>query len=328
MGRSGGNKSGGKGRGTARATAVRGAHPAVPNKKASRPRPAGATPRRRGAHATRRNRPSFHLPRPGIPGLNRVAALLVAAVMAAGLAYLATGPWLQVQHVAWSGNRYVAAAELANVLDPVKGTNLLALDRAALTDRLEAVPGVASADVQPSLPGALTVAIHERTPALVWQTSRLRLLAGADGRIFGSVPLGVRMPAPLARLPLIDDRRMIAAYLDPGKTIAEDDMRTALDLARVRPRSIGSAVHGLSIQILDGCGFILAPRSGLSWEAAFGFRSAGTDARSDQPTIDAQLAAVRTLFAAHPERVVRWVDARNPGKVYWRPDGLGGSDTC
>jgi len=37
--------------------------------------------------------------------------------------------------------------------------------------------------------------------------------------------------------------------------------------------------------------------------------------------IASQASAVRTLFAAHPEAGVAWIDARNPGKVYFRARG-------
>jgi hypothetical protein len=91
---------------------------------------------------------------------------------------------------------------------------------------------------------------------------------------------------------------------------------------------MGSRATGVRVEIRDGCGYVLLPRSGASWEVALGYLGATADGSVTPPTIEAQVAAVRTLFAAHPERAVRWVDARNPGKVYWRANGPGGSDTC
>jgi hypothetical protein len=46
-----------------------------------------------------------------------------------------------------------------------------------------------------------------------------------------------------------------------------------------------------------------------------------TETESQDGRIEQQIAAVRTLFAAHPEASVSWVDARNPGKVYFRAKG-------
>jgi hypothetical protein len=63
---------------------------------------------------------------------------------------------------------------------------------------------------------------------------------------------------------------------------------------------------------------------GEPWEAAFGGYAldAGGPASGSSGSVDeilAQVAAVRTLFSEQPEASVSWVDARNPGKVYWRP---------
>jgi len=67
-------------------------------------------------------------------------------------------------------------------------------------------------------------------------------------------------------------------------------------------------------------GFMLESSS-PAWSAALGFYQ--LDPREDEGAADArleqQLAAIRTLFAAHQERNVSQLDARNPGKVYWTP---------
>ena len=63
-------------------------------------------------------------------------------------------------------------------------------------------------------------------------------------------------------------------------------------------------------------------RGGLGGRAR-GLRHRPAGDRDARPThrLDRQIAAVRTLFAAHPEDEVGWVDARNPGKVYFRAKG-------
>ena len=67
-------------------------------------------------------------------------------------------------------------------------------------------------------------------------------------------------------------------------------------------------------------GFVLESAQ-PAWTAAMGFYQ--LDPREDQAAADArleqQLAAIRTLLATRPERNVSWLDARNPGKVYWTP---------
>jgi len=59
------------------------------------------------------------------------------------------------------------------------------------------------------------------------------------------------------------------------------------------------------------------------WQVALGVygidpRETATEA---DERLERQVAAVRTLFAAHAEDEVGWVDVRNPGKVYFRAKG-------
>ena len=59
------------------------------------------------------------------------------------------------------------------------------------------------------------------------------------------------------------------------------------------------------------------------WYANFGYYAA--DPLASSATIEARILAqasgIRTLFAEHPEAGVAWIDARNPGRVYFRARG-------
>lgn len=262
-----------------------------------------------------------------IPAARRVAALLMAAALAAGLAVLLTGPWLRITTVAWAGSRFVSAADLTPILDPLKGTSLLLLDERSLADELAAIPGVASATVEPSFPDGVTVHLAERVPAIVWQTSGRRLLVDASGMVFAEIPRTGAVPPALAGLPLIDDRRIGSRSFRPGDRIPDAERSAALALRNIDPRLAGSAARGFNVAIDQRCGYLLSPASG-GWSATFGFHGVTSGALpNDGPTIEAQVAALRTLFSMHAERTIGWVDVRNPGKVYWRPSGSG-SDTC
>ena len=61
--------------------------------------------------------------------------------------------------------------------------------------------------------------------------------------------------------------------------------------------------------------------SSPAWRAVLGLY--GPNLIADPALLDQriaeQLAAIRTLFGAETEEGVDWVDARNPGRVYWRP---------
>jgi len=291
----------------------------------------GAPVRRSGAQAQARPR---RKPRPRartrtqLLGTGRLLALVLAAAFAAGLVWLLQGPWLRVSTVAWSGARYTSADQVESVLAPLRGTSLLTLDDSAVAAQLVSLPAVRSAHVEPTLPGGISVAIQEKAPALVWQTSAIRLLVAADGVVFGDVSLSTPLPAALARLPLVDDRRESSLDFFIGGQIPDAERSIALRLTAINPIALGSAAKGLHVRLDDQCGYVISPSSGASWSAAIGLSGLDPNSTAMASSIDARVAAVRTLFAMHSERGISWVDARNPGKVYWRPNGPGGSDAC
>ncbi len=98
-------------------------------------------------------------------------------------------------------------------------------------------------------------------------------------------------------------------------------LETANYLAGLDPALLGSKASRLSIRLDDEYGFIVVS-SAPAWQAAFGFYGLEPPepGRSESPhdRIEQQVVAVRTLFATEPEAGVSWVDARNPGKVYFR----------
>jgi POTRA domain, FtsQ-type len=253
---------------------------------------------------------------------------VLAAALAAGFAWLLQGPWLRVSSATWSGARYTSAEQVAAILAPLRGSSLLTLDDAAVAAQVASLPAVQSATVEPTLPGGISVAIQEKVPALVWQTSAVRLLVADDGVVFGDLSLSTPLPAALARLPLIDDRRDTSLDFFIGDRIPDAERSIALRLSAINPVALGSTAKGLRVRLDDQCGYVISPSSGASWSAAIGLSGMDPNSAAMSAGIDARVAAVRTLFAAHSERGIRWVDARNPGKVYWRANGPGGSDAC
>src|SRR5207302_3194728 len=237
-------------------------------------------------------------------------------------------PWLRVGSVAWSGARYTSGEQVAAILAPLRGSSLLTLDDAAVAARLTSLPAVSSARVEPTLPGGISVAIEEKAPTLVWQTSAVRLLVANDGVVFGDLSLSTPLPAALARLPFVDDRRASSLDFFIGDRIPDAERSIALRLAAINPLMLGSTAKGLRVRLDDQCGYVISPTSGANWSAAIGLSGMDPNSAAMAAGIDARVAAVRTLFATHSERGIRWVDARNPGKVYWRPNGPGGSDAC
>ncbi len=277
--------------------------------------------KRRGAHARRPQRPLPQRFRPRLPSAGRATAGLLFAGLLAGLIVLLNGPWLRVERVTFAGHELTSEAQLASALGSLQGSSLLSLDSQGIASRLRSLPAVADARVDAILLDQVRLTITEKRPAFVWRTSVGRLIGAQDGSLLASRPLDGELPGELRDLPFIDDRRGTSAALHIGDVLPSGVVDTALKLVALDPQRLGSVAKRLSVRIDDEFGFVLVS-SKPGWQAAFGLY--GMDPTDDQPRdgrIEQQVAAVRTLFASHPEASVTWADVRNPGKVYFHAKG-------
>jgi hypothetical protein len=278
-------------------------------------------PRKRSAGQARRTRPAVRRPvSGGRLARGRILALLLFATLLGGGVALVNGPWLRVERVDHAGGRYTPATMLDEILAAYRGDPLLAIDSATIAERLRGLPAVAGVQVEAVLPDQLRVTIAEKDPSFTWITSAERLVGAADGTFIGQLARDAELTPELAGLPVVDDQRRRSRNLIVGDVIPAVELRMALRLLDLDPALLGSAASGLSLRIDAENGFILVSTQ-PAWEAAFGFYGldpAGDGAAPDA-RLDQQVAAIRTLFATHPETSVGWVDARNPGKVYWAP---------
>jgi cell division septal protein FtsQ len=280
-----------------------------------------ATPRRRSSTHARRPAPALRQRvRRALPAPGRIAAVLLTSVLVGGLLALINGPWLRVARVVWAGERYTTASQLQRTLASLDGTALLTVDVTGLAHELERLPAVAGARVEAILPDAVKVTIVEKVAAFVWQTSAVRLVGGADGTLIGQVALTADLSAELAALPLIDDRRVESRDIIVGDRMDAPTLAAALRLSTVAPDALGSKSAGLDVRLTDDDGFLLVS-IGPVWQADFGLYPAQDEGELGtlDERVSAQVAAVRTLFSVQPEGGVSWVDARDPGRVYWRP---------
>lgn len=291
----------------------------------SAPRPAATIRARRRPGATQARRPGRPLrTRLGgrLPAWGRLLAGLGLAASVAALAGLAGGSWLRVGQITSDGARWTSASRLEEALEPLRGRPLLTLDRRAVEAALTALPAVAEARVEAYLPDRVEVTVTEEVPALVWQTSAVQMVCAADGTVIGQVARGAPLPEALVALPLVDDLRGPSRDIIIGDRVPADEVRTAQRLVAIEPATLGSAAERLTIRIDEQYGFIIVA-SEIGWSAAFGYY--GLDPQEADADIAAfverQAASVRTLFAEQPETSVAWVDARNPGRVYWRAKG-------
>ena len=258
--------------------------------------------------------------RRALPAPGRIAAGLLTAVLVGGLLALINGPWLRVARVAWAGERYTPGTQLQRVLASLDGTALLTVDATALAAELQRLPAVSRATVEAVLPDTVRVRIVEKKAAFVWQTSAVRLIGVADGTLIGQLALKADLPADMAALPLIDDRRVESRNIIVGDRIDAPTLAAALRLSAVEPAALGSTTPDLGLRLTDDDGFLLVSAA-PAWLADFGLypdADPGQAATLDE-VIEAQVAAVRTLFGFEGEGKIGWVDARDPRRVYWRP---------
>lgn len=296
--------------------------PKVVRRRAGRTTRAKSGTRGRGRGARRPGAPFRQRMAGRLPSIRRLIAALGAVASAAVLVALLGGPWLRVTEVAWAGEHFTPTRDLDRLLSRQRGVSLLAVDTGALRDALARLPAVAEASVSASLPGRVEVAIVEREVAFVWQTGSARLLGSSDGTLFAAIRGDHELPATVAGMPLIDDRRNAARLIAVGDRIPEAELRTALRLAGLDPVALGSGSAALSVRLDDEFGFGLIS-SDPAWELALGVY--GTDPAETSADaaarLERQITAVRTLFATRTETEIGWVDARNPGKVYFRAKG-------
>ena len=283
-------------------------------------RPARGATRSRGAQ-----RPGKSLRRrigARLPSLARFGAVLGAVAATAALVALLNGPWLRVTDVAFAGQHYTAASDLDRILAEQRGTSVLAVDTAALRTRIARLPAVGEVTINASLLGRIDASVVERDAAFVWQTASGRYLGAADGTIFALLGEEEAVPPELQQLPLVRDERFVARLVTVGDVIPAGVVRTALRLVSIDPAELGSAAGALTLTLDDEYGFRLVSAA-PEWQVAlgpYGLDPTETDAEA-AVRLDAQVAAVRTLFATRAEVEIGWVDVRNPGKVYFRAKG-------
>jgi hypothetical protein len=246
--------------------------------------------------------------------------MLLFVAFVGGTTWLVHGPWLRIAEVAHAGERYTPAAELDAVLAGYVTRPLLAVDSGELEARLRELPAVAAARVRASLPGRLAVEIVEKQPAATWLTPTDRLILAADGTVIASLPRGERLAEDLATLPAVEDDRAASLQLGVGSRIPAAELAAAQRLLALDPRQLGSRNRSFGVVVDEEYGFILDAAS-PAWRAALGFYQAapGETEATAIARLEAQVTALRTLFAERAETAVGWVDARNPGKVYWAP---------
>jgi hypothetical protein len=257
-----------------------------------------------------------------LPSLRRFIAGTGAVAVVAVTVWLLNGPWLRVAEVTFEGDAFTPAEDVAAILEDAQGESVLAVDTDALRSRIEGLSSVASATVAVSLGGAVTATIVEPEAAFIWETPIWRYVGAADGTLVARGRTSRDLSPALAGLPRVADSRPASRVLAIGDVIPEPLVRVTARLAALDPAFMGSDAPGFTIEIDTDVGLRLVAED-PGWEIALG--AYGTDPGEStadaEERLERQLTAVRTLFATRAEVDLGWVDARNPGKVYFRAKG-------
>ena len=190
------------------------------------------------------------------------------------------------------------------------GGNVFALDTAPLETALEALPGVASAEVTVALPdAAVVVAIEERTAILAWEVGNRRYIADASGTIFAEVDDDAALPD--AVVVVHDERALSVGRFAIGGHIAAVDLDVATRLGSLGPGDVGSTASALRVAVTDIDGYLVSTARG--WDAVFGFFSPAT-----RPTdmIPGQVRLLKSLLAGREPEVRRIILASETSGTY------------
>ena len=240
----------------------------------------------------------------------RAAGLL--GMLASGfLLMFATGPsTFALTRTDLPSLRWTADADVQAALAMPAGGNLFRLDTGPLEGALEALPGIADADVRVTLPdAALVVSIAEREAILAWESGEARFLADREGVIFAALAKGAAVPAGVA---VVEDRRSDGATrLAIGARLDSVDLDVATRLGSLKPADVGSAAPQLRVRVTDADGFVVYAER--AWSAVFGFYSPAT---RQTAMIPGQVRLLRSFLFGKEATVTRVILASETDGTY------------
>jgi cell division septal protein FtsQ len=113
---------------------------------------------------------------------SRLAGLIVAVILAAGLAVAFASDSCYVYEISVQGNSLVAPEEIFDRTQ-LEGYSVFFIDPRVAEDRIEALPDVLGATVTLSLPNHMAVLVQERQARVVWQSGENRYGVDDEGQV-------------------------------------------------------------------------------------------------------------------------------------------------
>jgi len=138
---------------------------------------------------------------------------IVAGVL--GLYALARAtPMFSVQRIEVEGAPPAVAAKVEAALAPIHGTSLLALDGAAVEQRLSRLTDVSSVSYDRDFPHTLRVLVRAERPTVIARRGAGAWLVSANEKVLGAVPPGRRHAYPQVWLTQSDDPQVGSVLTD------------------------------------------------------------------------------------------------------------------
>lgn len=198
-------------------------------------------------------------PRPARERLPRWARWAVAAAVAGavlGGAYLfSRSAFFAVDDIRVLGVSRLTPARVIRGSGIAPGANVLSVDVEAVEIKLERDPWIASASVERSLPGTITIQVRERVAVIAVERDAAFDLVAADGTVLGSGPRAAHLPvvrfsAALPQ-PSVAGPAAAVAALDPDARIEVRAIEVdALGAITLKLRTGTSVRFGTPTQVL------------------------------------------------------------------------------
>jgi len=222
-----------------------------------------------------------------------IFALVALAMVAAGFALFSPSFYIGQVTVRGTGN-----VTLVHTIQHMgmPGQNIFLIDIAGFTSRVDALPLVASANIEKDWPNALTVSVVERQPVLLWQTPRATYSVDSHGIVIG---LASETAGADHLMTVVDMRsKEITQRVQPGTQLNAADIAFARQVFAQLPRVVGISVFTLRYDAAgsqsSGSGsFIIQSPQG--WVAYLG----GTD---DTNPLDNRLLELQQILSTAQQR--------------------------
>ncbi len=142
---------------------------------------------------------------------------LVGLVVAASLG-TTLSPIFRLDNLRVTGTSHLSASQVIDAAGLARGANVFWLDTGGVERRLESLNWVASAQVKKTLPGTITIAIHERSPVGAVDRSGTFDLVAGDGTVLAAVGGDPKLPRIEVRT--IPGGPVAGSYVGPAELLA------------------------------------------------------------------------------------------------------------